>query len=688
MQSNRLKNEKSPYLLQHAQNPVDWYPWGDEAFEKARLEDKPIFLSIGYSTCHWCHVMERESFEDQNVAALLNETFVNIKVDREERPDIDAVYMKACQIMTQSGGWPLTIMMTPDKKPFFAATYIPRETKYGRVGLLEMIPEVQTLWRTRRAEVISTAGEITGMLKRPAANQTKEVGEETLHRAYRSLTMSYDKTFGGFGQAPKFPSPHHFFFLLRYWKRTGEAQALRMAEHTLQNMRRGGIYDHIGFGFHRYSTDARWVVPHFEKMLYDQALLALAFIELFQATGKEAYKAAAREIFTYVLRDMTDKEGGFYCAEDADSEGVEGKFYLWTPEEIRNILTQDEADSFLANYQHDDDLSVPGMQEIPEGHFIPHLQPLSAGAGNSLTKLSGTGEGIRRKLFAVREKRVRPHKDDKILTDWNGLMIAALARGAQVLDEPAYAKAAARAMNFMVQSLQTKEGRLLHRFRDGHSSVAANIDDYAFVIWALLELYEATLETKHLFKALEYQSHVFAYFRDDRDGGLFFNAYDAEALLIRPKELYDGAIPSGNSVAFMNALRLSRITGDVEMDERAHEIYRAFSGQVEAAPTAFTHFLCGLDFAVGPASEVIIAGKMEQPDTQALLKTLRISFAPNKIVVFRPASSEQPDIETIAPYVQPYRSINGRATAYVCSNFKCSLPTNAPEQMMDLLNKK
>ena len=689
MPYNRLKNEKSPYLLQHAQNPVDWYPWGEEAFEKARLEDKPIFLSIGYSTCHWCHVMERESFEDEEVARLLNDTFVNIKVDREERPDIDAVYMKVCQLMTQSGGWPLTIMMTPDKRPFFAATYIPRETKYGRVGLLEMIPEVQSLWRTKREDVVSAASEITQTLRRPTSGKAEDIGEETLHRAYRSLLMSFDKTFGGFGQSPKFPSPHNFFFLLRYWKRTNDAQALHMVEQTLQNMRRGGIYDQIGFGCHRYSTDAKWIVPHFEKMLYDQALMAMAFIELFQATGKKEYETAAREIFTYVLRDMTDDQGGFYCAEDADSEGVEGKFYLWTEEEIRSVLTKDEADLFLSHTLHVDDLTVQGMEEIPAGHFIPHLKPSSSSdAEESLTALTDKLEGVRKKLFAIREKRVHPHKDDKILTDWNGLMIAALARGAQVFDEPAYAKAAIRAMGFILQSLQTKDGRLLHRYRDGQGAIDANIDDYSFMVWALLELYEATFETRYLFKALEYQSHLFGYFRDDKNGGFFFTPKDAEELLTRPKELYDGAIPSGNSVAFINTLRLSRITGDAEMDERAHEIYRAFCGEADAMPTAFTQFLCGLDFAIGPASEVIIAGKMDQTDAQALFNALRRNFVPNKIVIFHPEGSAQPDIETIAPFVHTHASINGQATAYVCSNFTCSLPTNDPEEMMKLLSMK
>lgn len=687
---NRLKDEKSPYLLQHAQNPVDWHPWGEEAFELAGRKDKPVFLSIGYSTCHWCHVMERESFENKDVAKLLNDTFVNIKVDREERPDIDAVYMKVCQLLTRSGGWPLTIMMTPDKKPFFAATYIPRETKFGLVGLLEMIPEVKSLWQTRRDDVISSAAQIIRALRQPDHHGSrKDVGEETLERAYHSLSTDFDPIYGGFGQAPKFPSPHNFFFLLRYWNRTGEAQALRMVEHTMQTMRRGGIYDQIGFGFHRYSTDASWVVPHFEKMLYDQALMALAFVELFQATGKSEYEMTAREIFAYVLRDMTDDRGGFYCAEDADSEGVEGKFYLWTEDEIRRVLSEDEASLFLSTYKHDDDLLIPGMQEIPAGCFIPHLKTgLNEAAKENEKGLSDGMQKILSKLFAFRKQRVHPHKDDKILTDWNGLMIAALARGGQVFDEPSYTNAAVRAMEFIFRFLQTPEGRLLHRYRDGQGAVTGNVDDYAFTIWALLELYEATFEPGYLLKALEYQSHLSSYFRDEQLGGFFFTASDAEELLNRPKELYDGAIPSGNSIAFLNALRLSRFTGDVEMDESAHEIYRAFCPQADASPTAFTQFLCGLDFAIGPASEVIIAGDIKGHDTRSLLVPLRKSFLPNKVVILRPNHPEPTDIETLAPFVQSYPVIDNRATAYVCTNFTCSRPTNDAQRMMDLLTQK
>ena len=501
--------------------------------------------------------------------------------------------------------------------------------------------------------------------------------------------MSFDRTFGGFGQAPKFPSPHNFFFLLRYWKRTGDAQALRMVEHTLQNMRHGGIYDQIGFGFHRYSTDARWIVPHFEKMLYDQALMALAFIELYQATGKNEYEISAREIFTYVLRDMTDDQGGFYCAEDADSEGVEGKFYLWTEEEIRSILTKDEADLFLSHYRHDSDMSVQGMQEIPDGQFIPHLNPSSDGdAEDSMTELSGKMEGIRKKLFAVREKRVRPHKDDKILTDWNGLMIAALARGAQVFDEPTYSELHSGRWILLFNLCKPKRAGCCIGI--GTARVPFQRTSMIIRLWSgrswnsTRQRLIQSICSKHWSISRTYLLIL----RDDQNGGFFFTPADAEELLTRPKELYDGAIPSGNSMAFINTLRLSRFTGDAEMDERAHEIYRAFGAPADAMPTAFTQFLCGLDFAIGPASEVIIAGYVNKEDTRLMLRVLRKSFLPNKIVVFRPESSTPPDIETIAPFVQSHSIRNGQATAYVCSNFTCSLPTNDPEKMMELLDKK
>jgi uncharacterized protein YyaL (SSP411 family) len=631
--------------------------------------------------------MERESFENEEIAGLLNDTFVNIKVDREERPEIDAVYMKVCQVMTQSGGWPLTIIMTPDRQPFFAATYIPDVTRYGRAGLREMIPAVRKLWRERRADLLSNASEITGVLRQMTIAGSQPIGEDVLHRAYQSLMAGFDPTYGGFGPAPKFPSPHHFFFFLRYWKRTGAEQALHIVEHSLQNMRCGGIYDQIGFGFHRYSTDERWIVPHFEKMLYDQALMALAFIELYQATGKKEYEAVAREIFTYVLRDMTDGEGGFYCAEDADSEGVEGKFYLWTPGEVRDILPKDEAALFLSEYRHEDDRFLQGMQEWPEGQFIPHLKGISdPGKNDVLPDRSGKMEVIRKKLFASREERVHPFKDDKILTDWNGLMIASLARGAQVFNEPRYAKAAVRAMEFITKTMRDKAGRLLHRYRKGQAAIAGTVDDYSFLIWALLELYETNFEAGYLVQALEYQSHLFDRFRDEREGGFFFTPDDEDTPLIRPKALYDGAIPSGNSVAYLNALRLSRITGNDGIGKRAEEIYRAFGAPAKEMPSAFTQFLCGLDFALGPSKEVILTGDINGDDTRQMMGALRKSFVPNKVVVFLPDGPSRKDMDAVAPYLTSYSSDHEHATAYICSDYSCSPATNDPGKMMALLN--
>ncbi len=687
MTQNRLAQEQSPYLIQHAHNPVDWYAWGEEAFEKAKREDKPVFLSIGYSTCHWCHVMAHESFEDEEVARLLNDTFINIKVDREERPDIDAVYMKACYLMTKSGGWPLTVMMTPDKKPFMAGTYIPKATRYGRVGLMEMIPEVARLWREQRPDVLAAASAITRMLSRQSARPDAEVGEEALHGAYSALYESFDEAYGGFGGAPKFPSPHNLTFLLRYWQRTGEARSLGMVEQTFQNMRRGGIYDAIGFGIHRYATDEKWIVPHFEKMLYDQAMTAIAASELYLATQKAEYAQTAREIFEYVLRDLLSPEGGFYSAEDADSEGVEGKFYVWTKEEIRDVLTREEADAFLSRYCHQDDALVHGMQELPSGSFIAHLKP-AAGVEEDLTQTLERMEGIRQKLFAVREKRVRPHLDDKILTDWNALMIAALAKGAQAVDEPLYLQAAKRAMDYLLQFLQRHDGRLLHRYRNGQAAIDAHLDDYVFMIWALLELYDASFEERYLIKALEFQTHLSIYFRDEENGGYFFTAADAEALLTRPKEFHDGAIPSGNSVAFQNALRLSRITGDVALDEQAREVFRAFGGRADAMPAAFTQFLSGLDFAIGPSCEVIICGRPDAEDTLALLGALRKSFMPNKVVVLKPEGDASAEIETLAPYLQAYKSLDGNATAFVCTQFSCAEPTTDAKRMLALLHRQ
>jgi len=688
---NSLALEKSPYLLQHADNPVDWHPWSDDAFKKAVEQDKPVFLSIGYSTCHWCHVMAHESFEDEQVARLLNEAFVCIKVDREERPDIDKIYMAVCQMMTGSGGWPLTIILTPDRKPFFAATYIPRETRFGRIGLLELVPRLQEVWKNRRSEVLASAEQVAGtLLKMDSPEKGNTLAEPVLHRAFEQLREAYDPRYGGFGSAPKFPTPHNTLFLLRYWKRTGNSDALDMVENTLQRMRNGGIYDHMGYGFHRYSTDSRWLVPHFEKMLYDQALCAEAYLEAFQATGKEEYARAVREIFTYILRDMRGPEGGFYSAEDADSEGEEGKYYLWTEDEIRSVLTEDEADLVYqvfnvtggGNYSDE----IAGGKT---GHNILYItEPLSGLAstlGLPLDELQNKLEAARGKMFEYRKTRIRPHLDDKILTDWNALMIAILAKGARVLRDDNYTEAAQWAYEFLMGNLRTDNGELLHRYRDGEAAVAANLDDYAFLINAQIELYETTFDAQYLHDAIDLNEHLIEHFRDNDNGGFFFTADDAERLLSRQKEVYDGAVPSGNSIAMMNLLRLSRITADSRLEQMASDIGETFSGIVNRQPGSFTRLLSAVDFAVGPSYEVVIAGNTGAPDTKEMIEALNKKFIPGKVVIFRTVGGETPEIDDLCPFAVNHGTIDGKATAYVCSGFSCHRPTTEIDAMLSLI---
>jgi uncharacterized protein YyaL (SSP411 family) len=681
---NRLIHEKSPYLLQHARNPVDWYPWGREAFEKAEREDKPIFLSIGYSTCHWCHVMEHESFEDPEVAALMNDAFVSIKVDREERPDLDHIYMAVCQILTGGGGWPLTILMTPNKRPFFAATYIPKGDRFGQTGMMVLIPRIKEIWKTRRREVLESADNIIGALRGMADVQSKgDLDRNVLDGAYLEFAKRFDGTYGGFGQAPKFPTPHNFLFLLRYWKRSGEEKALEMVEHTLRAMREGGIYDQVGFGFHRYSTDREWLVPHFEKMLYDQAMLAVAYLEAYQATGKALYRDTAREIFEYVLRDMTSPEGAFYSAEDADSEGVEGKFYVWHEEEIRQVLEKDEADLIIRVYNVEKNGNF--LEQASRESNGANILYLGKGVPGASPVLEERIASARKKLFEAREKRVRPHRDDKILTDWNGLMIAALARGAQVLAEPVYAEVAGKAADFVLQHLRIPGGRLLHRYRDGEGGIPANVDDYAFLIWGLIELYEAAFETRFLKAALDLNEELLKHFWDEEKGGLFFTADDGEELIVRTRETYDGATPSGNSVAMWNLLRLARITGRADLEERAAKIGEAFSGQVKGTPSGFTQFLVAVDFGIGPSYEVVIIGPAGGEDTKRMLEALRSRFFPNRVVIFRPSEEKTPEIAHIAPFVEKQISLDGKATAFVCLNQSCRLPTTDIAEMLEMI---
>jgi hypothetical protein len=688
-QTNKLIGERSPYLLQHAHNPVDWYPWGPEAFEKAAEEDKLVFLSIGYSTCHWCHIMERESFEDDDVARALNEGFISVKVDREERPDIDSVYMRVCQMMTGGGGWPLTVIMAPDRRPFFAGTYFPKNSRHGRPGLLDVLEEVLDVWRNDRGRAEGISDRMVENLESSRKPSPHALGEETLRFGYLHYSQSFDSRHGGFGTAPKFPMPHSLMFLLRYWRRTGEEKALTMVERTLRSMRMGGVYDHLGHGVHRYSTDIHWLVPHFEKMLYDQALLSTAYTEAYQATGDPLYMQVSREILDYVLTTMVSPEGGFYSAEDADSEGVEGKFYVWTEREIRGALTPEEADAVIGVYN----VSEAGNYEDEATrrrtrrnilHLKQPVSELAEGLGVSVEALEERLSSAREKLMAVRSGRAHPLKDDKILAGWNGLMIAALAKAGRAFNEPRYVEAAAKAVDFVFSEMVDDGGCLLRRYRDGDASILGFLDDYAFLVWGLLELYEASYGLRYLKLAVEINGGMLERFWDTEQGGLYLTSEHSELVLVRSKETYDGAIPSGNSVAYLNLLRLARMTGDTGLDERASELADHFSEQVAMAPSSYAFFLVGLDIALGPSKEVIIVGKEGAEDTEAMLQALGEGFLPNKVVLFVP-DEELPQIARIAEYVKEYSSVEGKATAYICVDFHCELPTTSVAKMLEML---
>ena len=673
--TNRLIHEKSPYLLQHAHNPVDWYPWGEEAFEKAKLEDKPIFLSIGYSTCHWCHVMERESFEDEEVAKVLNDYYVSIKVDREERPDIDSIYMSVCQAVTGQGGWPLTIIMTPDEKPFFAGTYFPKSGKYGYPGLVELLLRIKDAWDTERDRLVETGSNITEAIKNsPRRIDGEKLGQETAERALRGFRNSFDEVYGGFGGAPKFPTPHNLYFLLRYWKASGNGTALIMVEKTLESMYKGGLFDHIGFGFSRYSTDGKWLVPHFEKMLYDNALLAYAYTEAYQATGKDIYKDIARKIFTYVLRDMTSTGGGFYSAEDADSEGEEGKFYLWQPEEVKEAAGEEDGKLFCDWYG----ISPAGNFE---GKSIPNLIGRDLGILYEDKALARRLDGVREKLFMYRVKRIRPHRDDKILTSWNGLMIAALALGGRAFHSDEYIKAAEAAYGFIQRNLVRGDGRLLARYRDGESAFPAYLDDYAFLVWGLIELYRATFKTGYLKRALELNRDMLDLFWDEREGGLFLYGEDSEQLIMRPKEVYDGALPSGNSVALYNMLRLSRMTGDTQIEERARQVMETFGGEVGYNPTAHSFFMSALLFSLQPTREVVITARSRE-DAQGMLDRINGSFVPFATFLLNTGDEE---LHEIAPFTREQKMVEQKPTAYVCKDFTCLEPVTEVDALQGML---
>ena len=693
---NRLADEQSPYLRQHKDNPVDWRPWGDAAFAKAREEDKPIFLSIGYSTCHWCHVMERESFEDDDVAALLNDGFVPIKVDREERPDVDSIYMDVCQMMRGQGGWPLTVLLTPDRKPFFAATYLPKEGRFQQTGLMDLLPRVKQLWNSDdRAKLLDDAEQVTDRLQRIGDDQTDgdAPGPTLLDDAARQLAQQFDRTHGGFGSAPKFPAPHNLLFLLRHWHRTGEQAALNQVTTTLDRMRWGGLFDQVGYGFHRYSTDQQWKLPHFEKMLYDQAMHVLAYTEAYQATGTDRYERTAREVLTYVRRDLQAPDGGFFSAEDADSlnaEGdmEEGAFYVWSIEDIREHLEPALADLVIDVYN----MSPAGnYQEERTGertgkNVLHREQSLAAAAeqrGMEVDVLRDHLETARRVLLDARSERPRPGLDDKVLTDWNGLMTAALAKAARVFDEAQFEEAAVQTGRFVLDTMHDADGRLLHRYREGEAGIQATLDDYAFLIWGLLELYETTFDADWLRAAVEHMEAALDRFWDAEGGGFYMTPEDGEALIVRPKEANDGALPSGNSVQLMNLLRLARFTGRTEFEERAAALSRWAGATARRRPTGFTAMLSGLHWALGTPREVVVAGEPDSDDTNALIDVLRDDYTPTTVTLQRPPGDA--DITALAPFTESQTPVDGRAAAYVCEAFRCEAPVTDPAALREQL---
>lgn len=678
---NRLIDEKSPYLLQHAYNPVNWFPWSGEAFKKAREEDKPLFLSIGYATCHWCHVMAHESFEDEEVAELLNDRFISMKVDREERPDIDKIYMTSCQAITGQGGWPLTVFMTPAGEPFYAGTYFPKEDRMGMAGLMTLLRQVSDLWKNDRSRIISSASRIINAIKPDPLPKTGTfvIDTDILKKGFLQLSERFDTSHAGFGDKPKFPTPHNLTFLMRYHAAFSEKSSMKMVEMTLNRMRNGGMYDQMGYGFHRYSVDEKWLVPHFEKMLYDQSLLAIAYMEAFQVTGKERFVRVAEEIFHYVLRDMISDTGGFYCAEDADSEGEEGLFYLWSYDEVIKTLGEKDGDLFCRFFNirkggnFENGLNIPNITDDIEA-FAEH-EGIERDVCENIIKKS------REILFNMRENRVHPLKDDKILTSWNGLMIAALCRGYQVMERPEYLDAAKKTALFIIANLRTPEGRLLRRYRNGEAAYPGYLDDYAFLVWGLIELYEASFNISFLEEAIALNEEMIAIYWDNENSGFYFTGQGNENLITRIKEIYDGAIPSGNSVAALNLLRLSRMTGDIGLEKKAEELIGAFSSQVAENPMFYTHLLAAVDFMTGTGLEVVIAGDPEQENTQNMIRILRKGFHPNKVVLMHPPGPDSDRIKKIAPFTAEMRAIDGKTALYICENHRCMQPFTDIEKL-------
>ncbi len=699
---NRLIHEKSPYLLQHAYNPVDWRPWGPEAFEAARRENKPIFLSIGYSTCHWCHVMERESFSNPEIAAVMNRHFICVKVDREERPDVDQVHMAFVQATTGGGGWPMSVFLTPDLKPFFGGTYFPPTAVSGRPGFKEILEILAREWETNHDKIVDSATEIADKLKQSAERAGSSSGQperSILESGFARYEKSFDATNGGFGGAPKFPQPVALNFLLRHHARTGNPQALEMALLTLRRMSEGGIHDHLGGGFHRYSTDARWFLPHFEKMLYDQAQLAVSYLEAYQLTREPLFEQTARDILDYVLSRMTDPAGGFYSAEDADSalvdepgEKAEGAFYVWTAEEVSRVLGDDELFAARFGVRADGNVEVDHFGEFKGKNILfaaVSPEELSGKFGLSAAEVVSRLESARGRLLQAREKRPRPLRDDKVLTAWNGLMISAFSKAAQTLGDDRYRKAAENAARFLQTNLYNHATkRLQRRWRQGEAAVDGFADDYFFLVQGLLDLYETTLQDRWLLWAMDLSESADRLFLDRERGGWFTTAGTDPHLLLRLKDDYDGAEPAPSSVATLNLLRLSQLAPEGPWKEEAGKSLQAFAARLEQVPTAMPQMLAALDFHLEKPLQILIAGDADSPDTKAIAREIHRRFIPAKAIFLADGGPAQKRLSPGLEILSSLKKIDGKATAYICRDYVCQLPSNDPAKVGRLLDEQ
>jgi uncharacterized protein YyaL (SSP411 family) len=682
--TNRLINETSPYLLQHAHNPVDWYAWGEEAIAKAKAEDKPIFLSIGYAACHWCHVMEHESFENEQIARLMNEHFICIKVDREERPDLDAIYMNAVQMMSGHGGWPMSMFLTPDLKPFYGGTYFPPADRQGMPGFARVLLTMADLYRTRRDEVLTSADSVTAELRN--INRFRESGEmlttEILNQAFSGLVASFDPSHGGFGRAPKFPPSMTLMFLLRHHLRTHSPEALQMVEVTLERMARGGIYDHLGGGFARYSTDARWIVPHFEKMLYDNALLARIYLYAYQATGKSFYRQIAEETLEYTLRDMTGSEGGFYSSEDADSEGVEGKFYVWTKDEVTALLGEEEGEIFCRYY----DITKEGNFEDGQSILNTPLSPeeFAADENMSIDELKRIINAGKKKLFYERAGRARPGLDDKILTAWNAMMLTAFAEASRILGRDDYGEVARRNAEFLLSNLLV-DGRLLRTYKDGRAKLNAYLEDYAYLIEGLIAPYEATFELRYFEQARELANSMIERFWDEEEGGFYFTSRDHEELIMRAKDYFDNAIPSGNSVAALAFLKLWALTQESVYQRCAATILRTMRQAMAKYPSGFGYLLSALDAYLSEGCEIAIIGAADSHEVRAFVKEIYSRYLPNKVIAA--AAPEDERAGQGIKLLEGRSLVEGKAAVYVCHNYACLLPATTVEELVERLGE-